>query len=92
LSQFNFKIVYRLGEKNGKVDALSRRVHSELEGAGEKQDLTIRMFKSKQFRLGGNEEALLTCYVMIVKALQVEESSWSIEILEAGSGSTLVWH
>ena len=49
LSQFNFKIFYSPGEKNGKADALSRRVDSELEGEGEKQDLTIRMFKPGQF-------------------------------------------
>jgi len=84
LSQFNFKIVYRPGEKNGKTDALSRRVDPELEGEGEKQDLTIRMFKPGQFQLGENEEALLTRHVMTVKASQVEESSWSKEILEAG--------
>jgi len=84
LSQFNFKIVYRPGEKNGKADALSRRVDSELEGEGEKEDLTIRMFKPGQFHLGENEEALLTRHVMAVEALQVEESSWSKEILEAG--------
>jgi len=71
LSQFNFKIVYRLGEKNGKADALSRRVDPELEGEGEKQDLTIRMFKPGQFQLGENEEALLTRHVMAVKASQV---------------------
>jgi len=39
LSQFNFKIVYRPGEKNGEADALSIRVDPELEGEGEKQDL-----------------------------------------------------
>jgi len=84
LGQFNFKLVYRPGEKNGKADALSRRVDPELEGEGEKQDLTIRIFKPVQFQLGENEEALLTRYVMVVKASQVEESSWSKEILEAG--------
>jgi len=31
LSEFNFKIVYCSGEKNGKADALSRRVYPELE-------------------------------------------------------------
>jgi len=30
LSQFNFNIVYRPGEMNGKADALSRRVDPEL--------------------------------------------------------------
>jgi len=84
LSQFNFKIVYRPGEKNGKLDALSRRVEYELEGEGEKQDLTIRMFKPWQFQHGQNEEALLTRHVMAVKASQVEESRSSKGILEAG--------
>jgi len=60
LSQFNFKIVYHPGEKNGKADALSRQVDPELEGEGEKQDLTICIFKPGQFQLGENEEALLT--------------------------------
>jgi len=71
-------------KENGKADALSRRVDPELEGEGEKQDLTIRMFIPGQFQLGENEEALLTSYVMAVKDLQVEESSWSKEILEVG--------
>jgi len=84
LSQFNFKIVYRPGEKNGKADALSHRVDPELEGEGEKQDLTIHMFKPGQFQLGENEEVLLTRPIMAVKAAQVEQSSWSKEILEAG--------
>jgi len=84
LSQFNFKIVYRPGEKNGKADALSCRVDPELEGEGEKQDLKIHMFKPGQFKLGKNEEALLTRHVMAVKASEVEESTWSKEILEAG--------
>jgi len=84
LSQFSCRIFYRPGEKNGKADALSRRVDPELEGDGEKQDLTIRMFKPGQFQLGENEEALLTRHVMAVKVSQVEESSWSKEILEAG--------
>jgi len=59
-------------------------VDPELEGEGEKQDLTSRMFKPGQFQLGENEEALLTRHVMAVKASQVEESSWSKEMLEAG--------
>jgi len=84
LSQFNFKIVYRPGEKNGKADVLSRQVDPELEGEGENQDLTIRMFKPGQFHLGDNQEALLTRHVMAVKPSQVEESSWYKEILEAG--------
>jgi len=68
LGQFNFMIIYRPGERNGKADALSRRVDPELEGEGEKQDLTIRMLKPGQFHLGENEEALLTRHVMAVKA------------------------
>jgi len=75
LSQFNFKIVYRPGEKNGKADALSHRVDRELDGEGEKQDLMIRTFKPCQFQLGYNKEALLTHHIIVVKALQVEESS-----------------
>jgi len=75
LSQFNFKIVYCPGEKNGKSDALSRRMDPELEGEGEKQDLTIRMFNPGEFQHGENEEALLTRHVIAVKASQVEESS-----------------
>ena len=84
LSQFNFKNVYSPGEKNNKADPLSRRVDPKLEGEGEKQDLTIRMFKPGQFQLRENEEALLTRHIMSVKTSQVEESSWSKEILEAG--------
>jgi len=75
LSQFNFKIVYCPGEKNGKADALSCQVDPELEGKGEKQELMIRIFKQGQFQLGENEESLLTRFFMVVKASQVEESS-----------------
>jgi len=67
LCQFYFKIVYRPGEKNSKADALSRRVDPELEGEGEKQDITMRMFKPGPFQLGENKEALLTLLVMVVK-------------------------
>jgi len=84
LREFNFKIVYRPGEKNGKADALSHWVDPELEGEGEKQDLIIQMFKPGQFDLRESEELLVTPQVMAVKALQMEESSWSKEILEAG--------
>jgi len=77
LSQFNFKFVYRPGEKNGKADALSRRVDPEREGEGDKQDLMIRILKPGQFQVGENEEALLTHHVMAVKPSQVAESSWS---------------
>jgi len=83
LSEFNFKIIYRPGERNGKADALSRRVDPELEGEGEKQDLTIRMFKPGQLDLGTGEETLVTRQIMAVKASQTEESKWSKEILEA---------
>jgi len=84
LSQFNFKIIYLPGEKNGKTDALSGQVDPELNGEGEKQALTIRIFKPGQFQLGKNEEGLLTRHVMAGKASQVEESSWSKEILQVG--------
>jgi len=84
LSEFNFKIIYRPSERNGKADALSRRVDPELEGQREKQDLTIRMFKPGQLDLGTGEETLVTCQIMAVKASQTEESKWSEEILEAG--------
>jgi len=84
LSEFDFKIIYRPGARNGKADALSRRVDLELEGGGEKQDLTIRMFKSGQLDLGTDEETLVTRHIMAVKASQTEESKWSKEILEAG--------
>ena len=82
LSKFNYKIVYRSGEKNGKTDSLSCWVDPELKGEGEKQDLTVLMFKPVQFQLGENEEALLTRHVMAVMASQVEESTWTKEILE----------
>jgi len=59
-------------------------VDLELEGEGEKQDLRIHMFRLGQFQLGENKEALLTRHVIAVKASQLEESSWSKEILEAG--------
>jgi len=56
----------------------------ELEGEGEKQDLTIQMFKPGQFDLGESKELLVIRKVMAVKALETEESSWSKQILEAG--------
>ena len=60
LREFNFKILYRPGEKNGRADALSLQVDPELEGEGEKQDLTIQMFKPGQFDLGESEGLLVT--------------------------------
>ena len=84
LSQFYFKIVYRPGEKHSKADVLSRLLDPELEGEGEKQDPMIHIFKAGQFQHDENAEALLTCHIMVVKASQVEESSWSKEILKAG--------
>jgi len=74
LSEFNFKIIYRPGERNSKADALSRGLDSELEGEGKKQDLTIRMFKPGQLDLGTGEETLVTRQIMAVKASQIEES------------------
>ena len=56
----------------------------ELKGEGEKQDLTIQMFKPGQFDLGENEELLVTRQIMAVKALQTEESIGLKEILEVG--------
>jgi len=67
LSQVNFKIIYRPGEKNGLADVLSRRVDPELQGEGEKQDLKICIFKPGQFQLDENEEALLTRHIMAGK-------------------------
>ena len=84
LSEFNFKIIYGPGKRNGKADVLSCRVEPELEGEGEKQDLTIRMIKPGQLNLGTGEETLVTRQIMAVKASQIEESKWSTEILEAG--------
>ena len=84
LSEFNFKIIYCPGGRNGKADALSRRVDPELEGEREKQDLTIRMFKPGQLDLGTGEDTLVTRQIMAVKASHMEESKWSKEILEAG--------
>jgi len=84
LSEFNFKIIYCPGERNGKADALSHQVDPELEREGEKQDLTIRMFKPGQLDLGTGEETLVTRQIMAVKASQTEESKWLKEILEAG--------
>ena len=68
LGEFNFKIIYRPGERNGKADALSRRVDPELEGEGKKQELTIRIFKPGQLDLGTGEETLVTCQIMAGKA------------------------
>jgi len=84
LRKFNFKIVYYPGGKNSKADALSGRVDPQFEGEGEKQDLMIHIFKPGQFQFGEKEEVLLTRYVIVVKASQVEESSWSKVIPEVG--------
>ena len=84
MCEFNFKIVYCPGEKNGIAHALSCRVDPKLVGEGEKQDITIQMFKPGQFDLGESEELLVTRQIMSVKALKNEKSSWSKEILEAG--------
>jgi len=74
LSEFNFKIIYCPGESNSKTDALLCWVDPELEGEGEKQDLTIRIFKPGQLSLGTGTETLLTRQIIAVKALQTEES------------------
>jgi len=84
LSEINFKIIYCPGERNSKANAMSRQVDPKLEGEGEKQDLTIRMFKSGQLDLGTGEETLVTRQIMAVKASQMEESKWLKNILEGG--------
>jgi hypothetical protein len=84
LSEFNFVIVYRPGEKNGKADALSRRTDPELEGGSENPNLSIRMFKPGQLILEPGTEEIVTRQVMAVKALQTEESPWAKSIKEAG--------
>ena len=84
MREFNFKLVYRPGDKNGKADALTCLVDPKLEGEGEKQDLTIQVFKPGQFDLVESEELLVTRQVMAVRALQTEVSSWSKEIFESG--------
>jgi len=84
LSEFNFKIRYCPGERNGKADALSCRGDPELEGEGEKQDLTIRMFRPGQLDIGTGEETLVIRQIIAVKASQTEDSNWSKEMLEAG--------
>jgi len=63
---------------------LSYRVDPELEGEGEKQDLTIRMFKPGHLDLETGQEILVTCQIMVVKASHMEESKWSKETLEVG--------
>ena len=68
LSEFNFKIIYYPGERHGEADALLRRVDPELEGEGQKQDLTIHMFKPGQLDLGTGEETLVPRQIMAVKA------------------------
>jgi len=83
LCKFNFKIICCPGERNGKPDTLSHRVDPELEGEGEKEDLTIRMFKPGQLDLGTSKEILAAHQIMAVKASQIEESKWSKKILEA---------
>jgi len=51
-------------------------VDPELEGEGEKRDLTIQMFKPGQFDLRESKELLGIRQLMVVKALQTEDSSW----------------
>ena len=76
LPEFNYKIIYCPGEKNGQANDLSCRVDPELEGEGEKRDLTIQMFKPGQFDLRESKELLGIRQLMVVKALQTEDSSW----------------
>jgi len=74
LSEFNFKIIYHSSKRNGKADTLLHRVDLKLEEEGEKQDLTIRMFKPGQLDLATSEVILVTHQIMIVKASQTAES------------------
>ena len=56
LSDFNFVITYRPGEKNGKADALSRQTDPEVEGGSTPQ---ISMFKPGQLAQIQNTDQLL---------------------------------
>jgi len=67
-SEFNVKIIYCPGERNGKADVLLCQVDPELEGEREKEDLTICMFKPGQLDLGTGEEILVMRQIMAVNA------------------------
>ena len=94
LSEFNFVITYRSGEKNGKADALSRRTDPMLE-RGDMPE--ISMFKPGQLTpldptntrvmritaLKDGDE-LLSKYVISVRAKEREPIELHKKILEAG--------
>ena len=84
LSEFYFKIIQCLGDRNSKANALSCRVDPELEGEGQKPDLTICIFKPDQLDLGTGEETLVMHQIIAVKPSQTEESKQLEKILEAG--------
>ena len=83
LSEFDFVIVYRPGEKNGKADALSRRLDPELEGGSESHP-EITFFKPGQLQVAEGEEVLLTRQVVIMAATKVDELKWHKDIMTAG--------
>ena len=83
LSEFDFVIVYRPGEKNGKADALSRRSDPELEGGSESHP-EITFFKPGQLQVAEGEEVLLTRQVVIMAATKVDELKWHKDIMTAG--------
>ena len=86
LSEFDFVITYRPGEKNGKADALSRRTDPELEGGSESRRTVISLFKPGQLVMEPEDEVILETKSVRVAALNVEDNKWAKEILEAGRG------
>src|SRR5258706_12463783 len=88
LSEFDFTIVYRPGEKNGKADALSRRLDPELERGDRNANLILTLFKPGQLQLNPNERVIVERNDLIVAALSVEESKWKKQIWEAGESDS----
>ena len=94
LSEFNFVITYRSGEKNGKADVLSRRTDPALEGGDEPQILMFKLGQLAPFgptnprvmRITALEDSdeLLSRYVMSVRAKEREPIELNKKILEAG--------
>jgi len=83
LSEFDFVITYRPGEKNGKADALSRRTDPELEGGGKATHQVLDMFKPGQLQMEGRYD-LLEARTVRIAALNVEENRWAKQIMDAG--------
>ena len=73
LSEFDFTIVYRPAKKNGKADALSRRLDHELERGDRNANLILTLFKPGQLQLHSNEQVIVERNDLIVAALDVEE-------------------